>query len=54
VSLEGRGVLWKKRKEQVERIENFGKGRALGALVFSIIQNTPNLGELNNYTGGGF
>lgn len=31
-----------------------GEGRALRSLVFFIIQNPPDLGELQNCNGGGF
>jgi hypothetical protein len=46
--------LRKKRKDEVERMESFGRGRALRGLCFFLIQNSPNLGELKSCIGGGF
>jgi len=48
--------VWRglKKKERSEKNGELWEGRALRDLVFFIIQNSPNLGELRNCIGGGF
>jgi hypothetical protein len=39
--------------KEVEGIEGFGRGRALGSLFFFLIQNRSKIGEFKNCIGGG-